>query len=382
MTAPRSFPPSGRAFGASILLTAAIALGCSSSPTPPPSEPASPNAVFGPNDLAPGTHVLVNRQGQWLPATIVQPLGMDRFLVHYDNSSDQYNEAVGPDRIRSMGSAGAAGAAARDYRVGEKVLVTSQNRQLLADVVQQVGQDQWRVHYDGYGPEVAENVGPDRMRRPFAGASPHAVGASVVVDVNGQSVPAKVLALIAADRWLVRFDNFGPQYDQEVGPDRLRAPAAAPPAPAASAPPAPPAPAPPAAPAKPEKGGKKPAEAAGAPAAPSGPPQVGEAVLVQVRGAFMAATVTAAGSGGAWKVKFEGAGGGEEEVAADRVLRQPTSLKGLHFQPNQPVLVEYKGVFVGGKVLKQTGGGEYKIRFDGQGPAEDEVIQVKRLRPR
>jgi hypothetical protein len=90
--------------------------------------------------------------------------------------------------------------------------------------------------------------------------------------------------------------------------------------------------------------------------------------------------VTAANAGGSFKVKFTS--GGEEDVAADRILREPASTKGLRYQPNQLVLVDYKGVYVPGKVLKQEGKGEYKVRFEGQGPEGDEVVPVKRLKPR
>ncbi|APR77355.1 Hypothetical protein A7982_02702 [Minicystis rosea] len=371
---------------AGAILAASLTAACSSS-TPPPADPASAVPTFGANDLPPGTKVLVARQGQWLPAAIVQPLAEGRFLVHYDNTGNEWNEVVGPDRIKSTGG----GAAANDYKPGDKVLVTFQGRLMLADVVMQAGADAWRVHYDGWGPEASEQVGPDRIRRPFTGPSGHAIGEAVMVEVNGQTVAGKVIAASAADRWLVRFESFGPQYDQEVGVDRIRAATPAVVAPPVAAPPPPPAaeppPPPPAKDAKAEKGkgdkdkgekGKKAAAGDPAPAPQSGPPAAGEAVLVNVRGAWFPATVGAA-AGGGFKVKF--GAGGEEEIPADRVLREPASLKGLRYQVGQQVLVHYKGVFVAGKVIKQEGK-DYKVRFEGTGPEEDEVVQIKRLRPR
>jgi hypothetical protein len=219
---------------------------------------------------------------------------------------------------------------------------------------------------------------------------------AVTVDVNGQAVAAKVLAISAADKWVVRFEKYGPEYDQEVGVDRIKA--AAPPkgekaAEAKAEKAAPPkgekateAKAEKAAEAKAEKAAEAKAEKAappkpkveGGPAPAAGPPAVGENVLVGVRGAWFAASVVALGTGTV-KVKF--AAGGEEEVAADRVLRAPEG-KGQPYQPGQLVLVDYKGVFVPAKVLKQEAKGEYKVRFDGQGPEGDEVIPVRRLRPR
>jgi hypothetical protein len=381
-----SLPRVGVTAGA--ILVAALTAACSpSTQAQPPADPSNAVPTFGANDMPPGTKVMVARQGQWLPATIVQPLAEGRFLVHYDNTGNEWNEVVGPDRIKSNGPAGPA----RDYRPGEKVLVTYQGKTLLADVVVQSGADQWRVHYDGWGPEAAETVGPDRIRRPFTGQSAHNVGDALLVDVNGQALPAKVIALSAADKWVVRFDSYGAQYDQEVGADRIK-----PPAPAA-APPPPPAPPPVEPPPvakvdeKADKKGKekdkgkekekdKPKAPVGeaAPAPQSGPPGTGETVFVNVRGAWFPATVSATASGG-FKVKF--GGGAEEEIPADRILREPASTKGLRYQPGQLVLVGYKGVYVPAKVIKAEGK-DYKVRFEGTGPEEDEVVQVKRLRPR
>src|SRR5262245_19573147 len=101
-------------FGAAFLPTVSLAGACV--PAQPPAEPSSSEPVFGPSDLPPGSHVLVNKNGQWLPATIVQPLGGDRFVVGYDGFGSQWNEPVGMDRIKIL--ADAAGTSAHDYRVG------------------------------------------------------------------------------------------------------------------------------------------------------------------------------------------------------------------------------------------------------------------------
>jgi hypothetical protein len=367
---------------AGTVLAAALTVACSPSTSTPAADPSGAVPTFGAGDLPPGSRVQVARQGQWLPATIVQPLAEGRFLIHYDNTGNEWNEVVGPDRLRTGSPGGPNAGPASDYKPGDKVLVTYQGRLLLADVVLQGGADQWRVHYDGWGPEATEVVGPDRMRRPFAGVSGHVAGDALVVDVNGSPLPAKVIAASAADRWVVRFDGFGPQYDQEVGPDRIRTapPVVAPP----PAPPAPPPEPPKADKPKPEKPAvpdkPKPPAVEAAPAPAAGPPGTGDTVLVSLRGAWFPATVSGPGAGGAFKVKF--AGGAEEEVPADRFLREPASLRGLHYQIGQLVLVGYKGVYVPAKVLKQEGKADYKVRFEGTGPEEDEVVGARRLRPR
>jgi Agenet domain len=377
---------------AALALSSALGIACTPTTTTTPADPSTDAATFGSGDLPPGSHVQVNKNGQWLPAKIVQPLGGGRFIVGYDGYGTEWNEAVAQERIRTPG---APPPAARDYRAGEKVLVTSQGRTVLGDVVQWLALDQWRVHYDGYGPEASETVGPDRIRRPFQGASVHNAGDAVTVDVNGQAMPGKVIALAAADRWLVRYDGYGPQYDQEVGADRVRNVVAPPPAPlaplAAVEPPAPVAPA--VEPPKPEKGKKKkdkekPEKAdplASAPPAPaaaaSAPLQAGDAVLVAVRNASHAATITAPGAApGSWKVKFES--GGEDEVAGDRVIRFVPAPKGVKYAPQQAVMVEWHGLWVPGKVLKDADKSSYKVRFDGQAPEADEIVPARRLRPR
>lgn len=344
-------------------------------------------------DMRPGAPVLIQKNGQWLPGTVVTPEANGFAVVNYDGFGPEWNERVGPDRLNPRETAAAS--TARDFKVGDKILVKSQNRLLLGTVVSQLAADSWRVHYDGYGPEIAENVGPDRIRRQFAGTSQRALGQPVGVDVGGARVMAgKVLAVVAADRWLVRFDGFGPEYDQEVGADRLRdipkEPAAAP-APATSgtiavAPlsGAPPAPATPEKPADKPGAAAKPAPEKPAITAATGPLQPGEAVLVAHRGSFHTAVLVSAGPGGAWKVKYDKPNGGaaEEDIPGDRVSRATAQPKGTPYTANQPVFIEWHGLFVTGKIVKESGKGQYKVRFDGMGPEGDEVVQTKRLRPR
>ena len=100
------------------MLTATFGAACSPSTTPPP-EDATGAASFGPNDLAPGTHVQVNKNGQWLPATIAQPLGGDRFIVAYDGFGPQWNEAVGMDRIKAGAAAAPAAPLGGRHRRGD-----------------------------------------------------------------------------------------------------------------------------------------------------------------------------------------------------------------------------------------------------------------------
>lgn len=355
---------------------------CASSNTaPPPAEPAPAPADPA---LAPGAPVVVERGGQWLPATIVGRVAADRVIVHYQGYGSEWDEAVGLNRVRPAPGL----AAPADYRIGEKVLVTVQGRQLLADVVAQVGPDEWRVHYDGYGPEVAENVRPDRLQRPFAGATAHPPGEAALIDVSGRILPARVLVPLAADRWLVRFDGFGPEYDQEVTADRFRAaatPAATGPAPSPTAPTA----ATPAAPAAASPAGVSPAGAP-PPSAAGGPFQPNEEVVVAHRGAYHPAVIIAPGQGDRFRVRYttsavgneQGLDNSDEEVAAARISRALPPAKGAQYPINQRVFVEWHGLYFPGRISKTEGKGQYRVRFDGFGPEADEVVSVRRIRPR
>lgn len=354
-------------------------VGCGDA-TPPPQDPSS--ASLSGAEYAPGSHVLVSRGGMWLPGTVVRPTADGRFVVSYDGYGPQYDEPVGTDRLRAVAQPTA------NYQAGDKVLVTAQGRTLLADVVQVVSPTQFRVHYDGYGPEVAEVVAPDRIKRPFAGLSPHAAGESVFIDVNGTPLPAKVLAAVSETRWIVRFDGFNAQYDQEVSTDRFRAAPPPPPPPPVAAPPAPP---PAEVATKDDKGKKgkkgkdkdqpKDAPPAAPPPVVAGPPKVGDPVFVNQRGAWVPATISAAGANGAWKVKYDA--GGEEEVGSDRAALALGVQKNGPYTTNQPVFIEWHGMFFPAKVLKEGGAkGTYKVRYDGRGPEDDEILPKARIRPR
>ncbi len=367
------------------LSLAACGAGPQSTETPDNAEPAFQETV------PPGTQVTIARGGQWVPATIVKQTGATKARIHYDGMPAEWDEEVTFDRLRSRPNAAPAVA----FKPGEILIVRSQNRLFVAEMVQQVDPQNIRVHYAGYGPEVAENVSLDRAARPFLGATAYPVGTAVLVNAGApQPLPGKVVAVVAADQWIVRLDGAGPNYDQTVGADRIF-PAAAP-APTAAptvstvptaAPTTTPAASGSASAGKPPAAGsaqpatKPPAASPAAPAAQA-PLQVGDAVLVHVRNVYYPAKITAAGSTSAsWKVRLEGQSV-EEEFAKDKVVRLQDPLKNVKYANNQNVFIEWHGVYAAGKVIKEMSAGNYKIRVDGASPDADEIVVVKRLRPR
>jgi hypothetical protein len=330
-----------------------------------------------------GTPVYVNRSGQWLTATVVRQTGPTNVLVHYEGMPADWDEDVIFDRVRSRPVAAPPGA---DYKAGDVVLVNVQNRIVMAEVAQQVDAGNFRVHYSGYGPEAVQNVPAAQLSRPFAGATAHPAGAAVLVDAGGpQGFPAKVLAAVSADHWLVRLDA-GPQYDQVVDAAHLRA-ADAPPAvtapPVVTAPPAPTSA--PDAGKPPAKPGAKP-PAAKPPVVDNTPPapaplKAGDAALVMIRSIWYAAKIVGPGAAtGSFKVRVEGATA-DEEIAGAHVARMEEPLKGVKYKVGQAVFVEWHGVYAPGKIVKDAGSANYVVRPDGKGSEADEVIPAKRLRP-
>jgi hypothetical protein len=181
----------------------------------------------------------------------------------------------------------------------------------------------------------------------------------------------------------VRFDGFGPEYDQEVAADRFR-PRAPAETVAALQPAAAPSPAPPGPAVAPPAGG-------GASARPF---QANDDVFVAHRGVYHLATLIGAGAGDRWRVRYKssavgsekgsegGPAGSDEEVAESRLNRFGNLDKGSRLEPKQNVFVEYHGVFFPGRITRSPAKGQYQIRYENFGPEADEIVPARRLRPR
>lgn len=358
------------------LALALSALACSATP-PAATDPAEVDSSFQPTVPA-GTPVYVNRGGQWLPATVVKQTGPARVLVHYEGAPAQYDEDVPFDRVRSRPDA-AATAAPASYKTGETVIVNTQNRLYLAEIRQQLEGNNYRVRFSGYGAEAVDNISADRIQRPFSGVTAFPVGTAVQVIAGGpQTYPGKVIAAVKQDQWIVRLDGAGPEYDQIVGPDRIRA---LPPGPSASATPATTttaaptaAPATSSAPAASSAPGAKPPETADV-------LKAGDAVLLLSRSVYYPAKIVGPGAAqGTMRVRVEGQSA-DEEVPQKQLVRFQEPLKGIKYKSGQEVFIEWHGVWAPGKVVKEADAGNYKVRAEGK-DALDEIVPVKRIRPR
>jgi hypothetical protein len=325
----------------------------------PPAAPASPTFVAG-------ARVMVDRGPSAPPtaAVVLRETGPGQVLVRSDAGLE---EIVSTARLRDA----SAMPAAPEFRVGERLLlgIPQQRRVVIAEVLGfgpgPTGAPMYRVRYDGFVPEAVETVGAERLRRAYNGPSAFQVGQRVTMTTNGRELPGAVVALVGPQHWLVRFDGFGAPYDQLATAEQLRV----------YTPPA--APSPPPAPVEP---------VAVDPKDPKGakPIMAGEQVLVPHLGAYHPGTVSGPGTrAGTFRVKYDDAKNvPEEDVAPASIVRAPPTPRTHVFAGGQSVFVEFHGMYVPGKVVKEAGKGLFQVRFEGKGPEGNEVVAAKRLRPR
>jgi hypothetical protein len=125
-----------------------------------------------------GDHVLVEWEGQAYPAMIIKSEGPTKYRVHYDGYDDIWDETVSRDRVRGLVQgtppqpeppakvrAKALSAAKTNvYKIGDRVRVEWHGQVYPATVTAIVGQERYRIHYDGYGAEWDEIVGLSRIQ--------------------------------------------------------------------------------------------------------------------------------------------------------------------------------------------------------------------------
>jgi hypothetical protein len=132
-----------------------------------------------------GDHVLVEWRGAEYPAVIVSVEGPARFVVHYDGYSEDWDELIPISRIRGrLSMTPVSGPATKPalprpktdasipdagprsvYREGERVRVEWHGSMYPATIIGVLGDDRYRVHYEGYGNEWDEDVGLNRIQR-------------------------------------------------------------------------------------------------------------------------------------------------------------------------------------------------------------------------
>ncbi len=129
--------------------------------TPPPA--ATPTATGG-NGATPSQHVvgeslMIEWGGSWWAATTLAVLNDGRVVIHYTGWGAEWDELATPKRIRRE----VQGAAT--YTAKEAVFVEWKGSWWPAHVKKVEGKDKYGIRYDGYGPEWDEVVGPSRIKR-------------------------------------------------------------------------------------------------------------------------------------------------------------------------------------------------------------------------
>jgi predicted small secreted protein len=125
-----------------------------------------------------GDHVLVQWEGGEYPAYIIEAPGPAKFRVHYDGYADVWDEIVPRDRIKGVvegpvpipeppakvRAKALQAAQSNRYKYNDRVRVEWHGQIYPATITGIVGQEQYRVRYDGYGPEWDEIVGLARIQ--------------------------------------------------------------------------------------------------------------------------------------------------------------------------------------------------------------------------
>lgn len=180
---------------------------------------------FGaPAARAAGAKCEVLWSGTWYKAVVLEQKD-GKFQIKYDGYGDEWNEWVGPDRIRFAG--GVAAPAAQGAVAGKKCEVLWAGTWFPSTVVEQKD-GKFHIKYDGYDDTWNEWVGEDRIR--FVGGNPAPKNApvplapnkAVQVEWGGQWWPATVLQT-KDGKALIHYDNHDDSWNEWVSPERIRA---------------------------------------------------------------------------------------------------------------------------------------------------------------
>lgn len=115
---------------------------------------------------SPGNAAEVLWKGNWYPA-VVKRAQSNRCYIHYNGYGNNWDEWVGADRIRVVGATNSALTVVQPgaFQVGSPVSVHWGHQWWPAQVLKTHG-NQLYIHYDGYGNNWNEWVGPSRYRAP------------------------------------------------------------------------------------------------------------------------------------------------------------------------------------------------------------------------
>lgn len=125
-----------------------------------------------------GDHVMVDWEGNTYPAYVIEAPGPAKFKVHYDGYDTVWDEIIPRDRIRGLvegqvvapeppakvRAKAMKAAQTNQYKLNDHVRVEWHGQIYPATITGIVGQEKYRVTYDGYGHEWDEIVGLSRIQ--------------------------------------------------------------------------------------------------------------------------------------------------------------------------------------------------------------------------
>ena len=125
-----------------------------------------------------GDEGMVEWEGKEYPALILATDGPAKFKVHYIGYDEAWDESIPKSRVKGVRTGkeiqpdppakvrqkALEAAQTNTYRVGDHVRVEWKDRLYPAQIVDVVGKERYKVHYDGYGSEWDEIVGLNRIQ--------------------------------------------------------------------------------------------------------------------------------------------------------------------------------------------------------------------------
>lgn len=129
-------------------------------------------------NYAVGDKVLVEWEGQNYPAVILEAAGPSKYKVHYDGYDEIWDEVVLRARIKGtvegtvippeppakVRAKALQAAQTNIHKIGDRVRVEWHGQMYPAVITGIVGQERYRIHYEGYGSEWDETVGLSRIQ--------------------------------------------------------------------------------------------------------------------------------------------------------------------------------------------------------------------------
>lgn len=125
-----------------------------------------------------GDEVMVEVEGKEYPALLLTATPDSKFKVHYIDFDDTWDEVVTKSRIKGfrkgdevrpeppakVRAKALQAARLNTYRVGDQVRVDWNGKLYPAQIIDVLGKEQYKVHFEGYGNEFDEAVGLSRIQ--------------------------------------------------------------------------------------------------------------------------------------------------------------------------------------------------------------------------